>query len=119
MDRAGTWIAGRAWATCLVGSGEGIGTGRLGRGLRTGTWADEAFVARAGVVARARLTVDLVGPFAGFRDKGFTVFFRELFATRGLFLITIQSDISKAFVESIHLFSAIGLNPDVAMQPHS
>ena len=70
------------------------------------------------MVARARLTVDLVGPFADFRDKGFTVFFRELFVTRGLFLITIQSDISKAFAESIHLFSAIGLNPDVVAQPH-
>ena len=99
MERAGAWIAGRECATCLVGSGEGIGTSRLGRGLSTGTWAVDAFVARAGVLARARLTVDLGELFASLRAWALAVFFLELFATRDLFLITIQSDISKAFAE--------------------
>jgi hypothetical protein len=60
-------------------------------------------VARAGVVARARL-IDRAGPFADLRDKGFAGFLRELFVTRVLFLITIQSDINKAFAESSHFF---------------
>lgn len=104
IERAGTWIAGRAWATCFVGSGEGIGTVRFGRGLNTGTWAVEALVARAGVLARARLTIDLAGLFTGFRDWALAAFFLGLFATRGLFLFTIQTDISKAFAESINFF---------------
>src|SRR5262245_32341096 len=100
IERDGTWTAGRACATCLVGSGDGIGTSLLGRGLRTGTCTVEAFVARAGVVARARLTVDLDGAFDGFRDAVLAVFFLVVRSMRVLLLLTIQSDISKAFAES-------------------
>jgi hypothetical protein len=53
IERAGTVSAARAGATCLVGSGDGIGA------LRTGT-TTLVWVERAGVAARARVTGVLV-----------------------------------------------------------
>jgi hypothetical protein len=54
IERAGTVSAARAGATCLVGSGDGIGA------LRTGTTTVLVWVERAGVAARARVTGVLV-----------------------------------------------------------
>jgi len=50
IERAGTVSAARAGATCLVGSGDGIGA------LRTGTTTVLVWVERAGVAALARVT---------------------------------------------------------------
>jgi hypothetical protein len=54
IERAGTASATRAGATCLVGSGDGIGA------LRTGTTTVLVWVDRAGVEALARVTRALV-----------------------------------------------------------
>jgi len=57
----------RGGATCLVGSGDGTGSLR-----RTGAWVPRtlAWVLRAGVVARERLTAAL-----GVRDAALPAFF--------------------------------------------
>jgi hypothetical protein len=51
IDRAGIVTAGLEGATCFVGSGEGIGTRRS----RATAAATDPWVARAGVVALARV----------------------------------------------------------------
>jgi hypothetical protein len=53
IERAGIVTVARTRATCLVGSGEGIGVRRTGTAIAV----LEPWVARAGVVARARVTV--------------------------------------------------------------
>ena len=54
IERAGAATTGRGGATCLVGSGSGSGAGRRRAAARDLT---ATLVARAGVVARARLTL--------------------------------------------------------------
>ena len=98
---------------CLVGNGDGIGLLRLGFGRRT--CPTEAWVARAGVVALDRLTVALAafartlirsGLRAALRAAGFAIFFLRLRTTvRALLALTIQSDISKRPLFSVHIFS--------------
>jgi hypothetical protein len=59
IDRAGVTSTGRGGATCRIGIGEGSGFPRKRRRGRTcaTTLAGEMCVLRAGVAARARLTV--------------------------------------------------------------
>jgi hypothetical protein len=70
IDRAGVTSTARGGATCRVGSGEGTGSLR-----RTGEWLARtlAWVLRAGVVARERVTDFEVRGAAGFFLRGVRV----------------------------------------------
>src|SRR5512133_2196718 len=78
IERAGSITAARAGATCLVGRGDGIGV------RRTGIEGDAPCVARAGVVARARVT----SPFDSFASA----------VLRGFGLLLLWRDVVRALL---------------------
>src|SRR6185295_1709128 len=100
MERAGITTAGSRGATCLVGSGDGISLRRRAFGFSLATWAVEAWVARAGFVARERLTVAFAlgrEDLWAERPTGTRDFFLPVLpaCARDFLALTIQRDISK------------------------
>jgi hypothetical protein len=93
IERAGTTSVARSGATCLVGSGDGIGARRMAAGAALG------WVARAGVDVRARRTgVRLRALFAVARTFFLTAFSAKGFLAAGFFDAVLLAFVLLAFV---------------------